>query len=784
MEGASNAYPAAVPRLPRFLVPATTASWAENVGWVRSMDTSLRQMTLTLVVDWQAATAFAAIATLGWAGWPLFVANLATAGYALFALYSRRVLPTSFLPLIMGILGFCGYLVSGNLDSLMSFTASWQINFATLSCGLLFRGRWVIPTVTGAAAALSLPVALLLPHWGFRISAVIVLTQAAIIIAVRLGYPLVDAMARVTDADEEATARALRRAEVARRASSQAAEEARLLHDTAINTLGAIANGGRSVSDLEQVRQQCARDVERLKVLRGERSVAAREHSLRGIFEPAGFPVVRRGLDDDALAVLERRLDQRVVAAMVGATHEAIRNAAKHSGAPAADITVFVEDNMLRVVVSDEGVGFSGVFPDTRGLANSVVGRAEQAGIDAVVRSAPAAGTVVELVAPLDRDPDAQIAEPVDPAQVPAFVLGVARRAASLWALGVTVVGLVLTVAGGGDHTLVLLPMIALMLVAWIGDRIVRGTPGPAMHAGLILLTGLVFLLSAAATDFGRADPSSWQALAATGPFVLLLSYGPPMRVAVLSMMGWAALAVALASTVVPGSPHAAGIILAAAWVGLAFSLFVARLRVYVAILCAKAADARRVAFRADVEAEAERAAQASYRRWVDAGLDEAIALLGDIAEGARDPEDPSTRADCDIEERYLRQLVLISPDLVHLGPRLIPVLRHARERGIALALRLGGRDAADDQTAEAVSSAVMRVLSAARPGTSVAASVFPVGDGLHLTIAGPRRAVESLPEAYAQVQIHAESSEDLNLAEMAFPDASPSPDTVNQSMM
>jgi signal transduction histidine kinase len=93
---------------------------------------------------------------------------------------------------------------------------------------------------------------------------------------------------------------------------------------------------------------------------------------------------------DDALADLGR------------ATREALVNAAKHSGATAADLYTEVTPERVSVFVRDRGKGFdpATVSDDRRGLRDSVHGRLARLGGTAEIRSAPGEGTEVELVLP------------------------------------------------------------------------------------------------------------------------------------------------------------------------------------------------------------------------------------------------------------------------------------------------------------------------------------------------------------------------------------------------
>ena len=121
----------------------------------------------------------------------------------------------------------------------------------------------------------------------------------------------------------------------------------------------------------------------------------------------------------------------------------------------------------------------------------------------------------------------------------------------------------------------------------------------------------------------------------------------------------------------------------------------------------------------------------------MDAGLESAIELMRRIEAGELPIDAPETRAACAREEKYLRQLVSISPRLTFLGSEMMPVLRTARAQGVDLDLRLGAVDAPDKATAEAIGSVVKVNVETAQAGEKLTVSVFDVADGVHLTMTG-----------------------------------------------
>ncbi len=90
------------------------------------------------------------------------------------------------------------------------------------------------------------------------------------------------------------------------------------------------------------------------------------------------------------------------VATLCAATREAVVNAAKWASVARVSVYAEVEPATLSVYVRDTGVGFdpSLVGADRRGISQSITGRLRDAGGEAVIHSAPGAGTEVRLTMP------------------------------------------------------------------------------------------------------------------------------------------------------------------------------------------------------------------------------------------------------------------------------------------------------------------------------------------------------------------------------------------------
>jgi signal transduction histidine kinase len=112
-----------------------------------------------------------------------------------------------------------------------------------------------------------------------------------------------------------------------------------------------------------------------------------------------GMEVVTVGdasLDDAALGADDG------VTALLGATREAVVNAAKHSGEDSVSVYAEGASNGVSIWVRDRGKGFDldTVPEDRRGLRDSIRDRMQRAGGTVQIRTSPGGGTEVELSLP------------------------------------------------------------------------------------------------------------------------------------------------------------------------------------------------------------------------------------------------------------------------------------------------------------------------------------------------------------------------------------------------
>jgi signal transduction histidine kinase len=191
----------------------------------------------------------------------------------------------------------------------------------------------------------------------------------------------------------------------ARIRSEERASVAAHLHDSVLQTLALIQRHADSPTAVARLARSQERE---LRTWLYEPAVAT-----GGTWAGLVAGAVAEIEDDHAftiepVVVGDAPLDDALTA-LGAAAREALLNAAKHSGAPSADLYSEVTPERVSVFVRDRGKGFDpGTVPDDRrGLRDSVTGRLARLGGTATVRSAPGEGTEVELVLPrsLQRSP-------------------------------------------------------------------------------------------------------------------------------------------------------------------------------------------------------------------------------------------------------------------------------------------------------------------------------------------------------------------------------------------
>jgi len=203
--------------------------------------------------------------------------------------------------------------------------------------------------------------------------------------------------------------RTVTRERAARVRAEERTEVATHLHDSVLQTLTLIQKRRGDPGEMARLARHAERELRGW--LYGASREAAGEDDLVAALHAAAAEVEDRfGAAVELVTVGTCRLDERT-RAVAGAASEALTNAAKHAGVPRVSVFAEVADGQVVVVVRDRGRGFdqaagpggSGGQGRGRGIPDSIVGRMRRQGGDATIRSAPGAGTEVELRMPVAR---------------------------------------------------------------------------------------------------------------------------------------------------------------------------------------------------------------------------------------------------------------------------------------------------------------------------------------------------------------------------------------------
>lgn len=647
-------------------------------------------------------------------------------------------------------------LCARSVDDAITLASCWLGDYLYLASVLAStsRSRTWFPLV--GAMAVAVTTAAVGSVWSISVTSVFVVTSAAIVLAARVAMPSLWKLAGEADESLEALEHERTAREVARRTGAAAAEDARLVHDTVINTLGAVANGAAARYDPDRMRERCSRDLDVVEgLIRGRRDAGRRLLADIGADEPE-VEIERRGLLGRDLEDLEELLPSETLAALVGAAEEAVRNAAKHARVSTVVVEVERAANDVVVTVRDAGVGFVPGPASGRGISGSIHARMQAVGGSATVGSTVGEGTEVRLVASLTARSSG-----VDAEEAPSTVLQrgaveaeaaartLLRRACWLLSGGIVAVGFAIEAAnrpGRLTWTYAMLVIVAAATLAAFRFRR-RAVAPTVVVAALVLAYPLGFVAALAGIDFGRDQTLTYQAIGTVPPMVVLLVLGR-RRAAVLAVGLLGVALVTLVALIAPTSTTRAAVVVVAALPGLGLVLGWSYFEGLVVRIVAASEAARSQARLAAAEVSSRRELEEVRRRWGTASLVRAAALLRGIASGELDVRSSAVREQCSIEERYLRELLLLSPAAYRMAGWFASALAAARARAVTLTIRGGDQDVGSGHEAEALGGLIIAAVDTTPPGAQVSVGWFPSAGGQRLLIVGPQDvAAPSLPE-------------------------------------
>lgn len=223
---------------------------------------------------------------------------------------------------------------------------------------------------------------------------IVAFIQCAVLLAASAAGVLARRGAAIQDRANERLSRALVADRAAARSRSDRREQERVLHDTVLSTLTALARGSLSGSPV--LRARCGADAQVLQALlaRGAEAdvpdLVAALHEFARDMSVQGFVVAVSGAGPTDLP-------GQVATAIARAAGEAVSNAARHSGAAGVDVRIMAAEPGVTVEIVDHGSGTAPV--DGRGLGErrSITERMGDVGGYARVDRTPGRGTRVVL---------------------------------------------------------------------------------------------------------------------------------------------------------------------------------------------------------------------------------------------------------------------------------------------------------------------------------------------------------------------------------------------------
>ncbi|TXG92564.1 ATP-binding protein [Rhodococcus rhodnii] len=200
--------------------------------------------------------------------------------------------------------------------------------------------------------------------------------------------------------------RSLEAERAARIRTDERDEIASHLHDSVLQTLALIQKQSGDAAEVARLARSQERELRRYLFGGGENahsSLAEALATIAGEVEDQYSITVRPvTVGDVALGDGAEQLSQEAFTAVVGATREALVNAAKHSGESEVNLYMEAEPDQVSVFVRDRGKGFDAeaVPADRQGLARSIRGRIERRGGRVDVRTSAGRGTEVRIHLP------------------------------------------------------------------------------------------------------------------------------------------------------------------------------------------------------------------------------------------------------------------------------------------------------------------------------------------------------------------------------------------------
>lgn len=576
--------------------------------------------------------------------------------------------------------------------SVFPLVVPW-LNMATTVTGALSAGRRGLAAVVAVALAGGLAVA-----WGSQVSVVLlsgIVAQALVGgICMWAGMLTLRQAAAMRDraAGELLAARAEAAAEQAR--ADEQRQVARVLHDTVVNTLGAI----RALPQRDQgrLRVRCAEDLAALdaQVDRvADTAILDPADLLAGLASRASS----LGLDLTVAAPdgAGPPLAPEVGRALDGALREALVNTAKHAGRREATLRWRWDGRTGEVELADRGPGLAG-HELTGGGAESILARCAEAGIE--VRAYDRAGTVIEL---LWRAGASSLPSREQPRSAPDAILGLAAARVGLALSGFGAYSTLVTPAGPGRWGSAAAVGLTGAAVAWAvaayRGRARTSLPLVAYAAVVVLAT---VLPAAGLAGCARIGWYWWGPLAGLSLLITIALIDGRVRAVVVGLVAYLCAFGGIFSTTPGLSAACSSETLSIIVLDVGIVLAVIALRRALLVSSRAAESLWEQAEAANLEVAREQARAQVRRRELDRARAACRPLLAGIAAGSVDPADPGVRRAAGRAEAALRAVIALPADLGSLAGDIADAVLSGAGRGVTITVLVQGASAPEPGTA------------------------------------------------------------------------------------
>ncbi|MEI6621747.1 MAG: hypothetical protein WCP28_07560 [Actinomycetes bacterium] len=465
------------------------------------------------------------------------------------------------------------------------------------------------------------------------------------------------------------------------------------LHDTVINTLGAVS-AGVSPDQVDTVARRAQHDLEQMEARITGYDPDAHELSIDGLFKQAQGQAERLQVAIEISSVSghgdsgEAAIPQRVLRGMKECISEAILNISKHAPKETATLSIERAQNQLTVIVGDSGPGLPGGTPPP-----SLVRRATADGIRVTAASDSGPGAHLAFIWEPNRGATGLPERPGDTAAP--GLSGQERIARSLqviacsigaWVGGAYLIDSLIATAGGSPVGATIPVILGAVLVALACLSCIRWfpLPGPLL---LVLIAGIpcILLLSyLSAVQYGV----NWTALAALLTFIVVLLSAQPWQgvsaAIIYTLTNGALVSVALVNNLAYGLAGIASFI-----TDLAGLLAIMLLRRRIEKYFSEAAITAR-------QTEQARSSVAALQKFTAASVTKNNAMLARsrelltrLASREASPLDPSVRLEAKAEESYLRSMLAVDPNLGPLADELFAIIDAAHQNQVMLRMTI-----------------------------------------------------------------------------------------------